>query len=563
MDYCRSQPGLVLLPLEHLTTTGCDPKLARWLEDDCNWSRERIALVDQALSLYWSRSSSLAEQTEFWPAPRLRNLGVVTDNQFLRPYAQVLNTSTSTLYECDLDPAISNADFVAYLFVLGDWMALTGEVTQAALRSAAWWFDAGEPGKLAFAQAAADSRRPDAAMLQSTALSLPWMEQLLHRDLSGELASSGGLPVPADDFREVPGTGLYVPKTIEKEPVGLVNDCRQAAKSAVDGFRQAWNRNDRGTVSGFCQWLEASRPTVVIDAAPGELLWDCREPGDADALATALEKADQVAVDAIREDIVLIDAHSRTFMAALQNPEELPHPNGDLAEGGYSYMHGQRRVICYSLFEKGMERLAGPPLPYARLMLGARTWHEWGHLADEAGAIDPGLHSDELAEDQRTLATCLSRIVAECDAPRAEAACANLEELTRGADIGEALSNILFSRLPDYHANLLARRFMSDAEAQTYARHNIRTLKREYPSTKLWSMLLRYLYEYQYLLPQLGLIRIDDPYRYFVQSTGFDSDVIAPGVVSEEAFLNASAALAKLCGRAQIRSGFFLGTRES
>lgn len=70
-----------------------------------------------------------------------------------------------------------------------------------------------------------------------------------------------------------------------------------------------------------------------------------------------------------------------------------------------------------------------------------------------------------------------------------------------------ALTRLLLTRMPDYQANLIARRFLSVAEHETYVRHNVRTLRAQYPPARLWRMLIRYLYEYQYL----GFSAVGDP----------------------------------------------------
>lgn len=554
---CRSQPGFTLLPLEHLAPQGCDAALATWLRDECKWSQAQLDLVSAGLALYWERATELAEQTPTWPSPRIRNLGVVTQPELLRPFAQVLNTSTWTLYATDLQPEHSNPELIAYLLALGDWMAMTGEVTQAPLRSAAWWITATPAAKADLARAASSGTSPDAASLIATAEALSWIDELQHRDLTPALKNGNGTPEPASEFREVPGTGLFVPLALAEKPVAWVGACRQSAIIAVESFRNAWPRASGSSVKQFCQWIEAERPTVVLHGNEREVIWDCREAADCDALASVLSKADEIALQSIRSDVQLIDEHSKRFLAALTEPDELARPEGTLAEGGYSYMHEQRRVVCYNLFEVGMERLTGPPLPFESEMLGARTWHEWAHLGDESGWIDSGVHCDDAMQERAALEEALQRIVDRCpEAPR-KAAEDNLAELVRTEGIGVGLAKVLFSRLPDYRANRLARLFMSDVEAETYARHNIRTLRREYPSTKMWSALLRYLYEYQYLLPDLRLIEVADPYRYFTLSTGFGRDFIERGILNRDGFLETAELLGRLCARTQVRSDYF------
>jgi hypothetical protein len=61
-------------------------------------------------------------------------------------------------------------------------------------------------------------------------------------------------------------------------------------------------------------------------------------------------------------------------------------------------------------------------------------------------------------------------------------------------------------------------------------------------------MLVRYLYEYQYLRPALGLTAIDDPRGYFVDSTWFGADFFASGILEERRFDVLADAVGRLCG---------------
>jgi hypothetical protein len=74
--------------------------------------------------------------------------------------------------------------------------------------------------------------------------------------------------------------------------------------------------------------------------------------------------------------------------------------------------------------------------------------------------------------------------------------------------------------MPDYRANLVARELLTQAERETYVRHNIRSLRDEYPPPLLWRMLIRYLFEYQYLGRALGMTRIANARDYFSPARG-------------------------------------------
>jgi len=85
--------------------------------------------------------------------------------------------------------------------------------------------------------------------------------------------------------------------------------------------------------------------------------------------------------------------------------------------------------------------------------------------------------------------------------------------------------------MPDYRANLVARAFMTEAEREVYVRHNVRTLRGEYPAPLLWRMLVRYLFEYQYLGRALGFTRVEDPRSFFLSCTWFADDFLSTGVL--------------------------------
>src|SRR5690348_18358456 len=119
-----------------------------------------------------------------WPPPRLRHVAIVTgDPRGVRPYVQLLNTSAWLLYACDLDPDSSHPEFVAYLLAHGDRVAFTGEVTTAAVQTAAWWFERGDTDCAAFVAAAKRSPRPDAGAFRALADALPWLRELRHETL--------------------------------------------------------------------------------------------------------------------------------------------------------------------------------------------------------------------------------------------------------------------------------------------------------------------------------------------------------------------------------------------
>jgi len=503
------------------------------------WSRERVAAFDRAFALYWSRSSELARRVRSWPAPRRRHVGIVSEPYAVRPYVQLLNTSAWMLYASDFDPDVSHPELAAYLLVHGDHIAVTGEVTTAAVHAAAWWLERTDEECEAFRVAATRSPRPDAAAFRALAAATGWLRELRHETLRPLVVVS--------PHRSIPRTGLLVPKHLEAEPPALVAKWTAAARDALAGFHRTWRRRDPEAVRALCDWLATEAPPLLVTARGGRTLWDADAPAEIAPLAAVLADADAVAVDAIAADLRLVERHTRTFFGALVDPSALPSPAPNTEQRGLSYLHAERRLIAYNLHEPGMERLVGPPLPYERDMLGARTAHEWAHLADAAGWVPRTVTPERFAELRTALATLLDRAIATAPARVREQTRDDVGELSRDASPGTVLARILLTRMPDYRANLVARRFMSEPERETYVRHNVRALRAEYPPPALWRMLVRHLYEYQYLGPGLGSRAIADPRAYLVHSTWFDADFIASGVLDEAQFDALADAVARLC----------------
>src|SRR5262249_38901430 len=151
LDYSFADPRLVLVPIEHLSATGVSREFAAALAARRGWDDARIGVLGAPLAVYLLRRHGLGRRPPFLAPPALGHIAVAPEALTVHPYAQLLNTSAWTLYDCDLDPAASHPEFVAYLLAHGDRMTLSGEVTMAALHNAAWWLErnAGERERFA------------------------------------------------------------------------------------------------------------------------------------------------------------------------------------------------------------------------------------------------------------------------------------------------------------------------------------------------------------------------------------------------------------------------------
>ncbi len=523
-EYYLADPRLVLVPIEHLTPSGMSTELAALLTTRAGWSAARLELFDRAFALYWSRATALAGRTRTWVPPRLRHVAIVADPAAVRPYVQLLNTSAWMLYASDFDPAGSNPEFAAYLLAHGDRMALSGEVTLVALHNAAWWFERSEEECAEFAAAAERSPRPDAGGFRALAAALPWLRRLRHETLDP--------PLVVSPHRAIPGTGLLVPKALEHEPRALVDAWTDAARRALEGYRSAWQATPSAAIAELADWLALDAPPLLITAGRARIVWDPEHPDRLGSLRSALKRADAAALEAIAADLRVVARHTRAFHASLVAPEALPAPAPGTEQSGYSFLHRERARIAYDLDEPGMERLRGPALPYARAMLGARTVHEWAHLAVDAGWVPRAASEDELGARRRRLADGLAAVIAGLPAGVRTMTARDLADVGAGGAPADGLAELFLARMSDYQSNLLARRFLEPIEMETYVRHNVRTLRPFYAPPQLLRMLIRYLFEYQYL----ALSAVPDRRAYFLRSTWFDADFITTGVLSLDRF---------------------------
>jgi len=527
-DYYVHDPRVVLIPIEHLSPAGVSAELIDFLSRSDRISAASLDLFQAAFVLYWQRCAALAQRTRTWPAPRLRHAAIVATPDDVRPYAQMLNTSAWTLYAADLDPAASHAELVAYLLALGDRMAVTGEVTMASVHCAPWWFERGDDECAAFTAAARRSIRPDADGLRAVADAVPWLRRLRHE----ALRPPPRIVIPGrgeERHRPIPASGLLVPQALEREPPALVERWTRVATRAVARHHECWRAPDRAALDALLRWLESEAPPLVVTGRREAVLWQPEYPDRVGALRQEMRSASGAGVREVHADLRLVAERTRAFLAALAAPEDLPQPSGEPEQRGYAYLRRDGRRVAYNLHEPGIERLRGPALPYARAMLGARVAHEWCHLAVDAGWV-PAASEERLAAALAHLGDRLDEAIVAAPASARAAAAADLQSL--GDRPGHALAAVILPRFDDFRANLLAARFVTRAEQETYVRQNVRTLRGEYEAGQLFRMLARYLYEYQYL--RFSLVR--DRRTFFLRSTWFDDDFLRTGILAEQRF---------------------------
>jgi hypothetical protein len=114
--------------------------------------------------------------------------------------------------------------------------------------------------------------------------------------------------------------------------------------------------------------------------------------------------------------------------------------------------------------------------------------------------------------------------------------------------LGAGLLQIPLVRMADYQANLLARRYLSRAELETYIRNNVYCLRWTSPPAAFLQRLVRSVFEAQYL--ELSLVA--DRRRYLLSSTWFDQDYLHSGTISESQLEELLSLVQRLCAAQEV-----------
>lgn len=545
-DYFFLDPRVILVPAEHLSERGVDASFGAALRDRAGWGDAQLRLLNEGFTLFWSRAATLAERLSHLRAPLRRSVAVLRAGSLVRPYAPILNRSTWTVHEEDLDPARSHPELLAYALLHADRAAELGEVTRPALDLAPYWLLRSEPECNAFVDAARRSAGPERDVFRLIADALPWIRELRHESLR---------PPRLGRHRKIPGTGVLVPQRHETRPPELVQHCRAIAHERLARHHAAIAGSGETAKARLLEWLRTSAPPLLVTSSRDTVVWEPDSAAETRGLERALAGVPAAAIDSIQADLERIASHTQCFQEALADPDSLARTSPEAEQRGYAFLHRERGCIAYDLLEPEIERLRSPALPYAREMLGARTWHEWAHLADDAGYVIRTVDERRWQTLAEGFGALLDRAVDRAARAIRSATAADLEALAGEGSPGQRLGRLFLTRLPDYRANLLACRFMSEAERETYVRQNVRPLHREYGSAQSWRLLVRLLYEAQYL----RFSEMDAPAEYLREAV-LRHDVLDAGLVEQASWEELYAAAGALCeahtiDAARFRSG--------
>ena len=561
IDFCCGQKGLVLLPAELLSAEGMQTQLrdlllsqpisgvdnlGRSWQLDTQW----LDRLDESLRCYWQRAAELYKAApQYWFPPRMQHLAIVTDAPRVRPFFQPLHQSSWLLYASDFDPRYSNVEFAVYQMLLAERMGLLQQVIPAVGANLSYWLLRSDEESQQFQEACQHNPRPDIHSAQAVAKALPWLRQLNHPQLRPIQSATMG------EYGEIPGTGLLMPRRRAVDLDRLVQSCTRSVQGVAQRFFSTQAKRTQDHSVDLCQWLQHQRPRLLITNAQGAIVWDFQQPQECAALKPLLRDVGDRVAASLKADWAIIGTRSEAFIESLMDEYSLPPPKPHFADqNGLSYMHLQRRELAYNLQESGMQRLREPTPPYERWMLAARTIHEWGHLCVEQGWVPMTLAAEDYQQRLVDFERCIAQILAETPQRVLRGTETSLAQLRKnGENNAQALLRMSLKRMEDFQANLVAARYLSTVEMETYVRNNHRSHVQEYKNGAIFQRLMRYAYEYQYLRFSI----MDNPMDFVLKTTWIQEQYIDTGLLSAQRLHELFTKFAAICDAYQVDERFF------
>lgn len=529
-----AQPELFMIPVEHIDRTGMSDAFAGELARRGHGPGLRETF-DAALRLLWPALERLAKSLpDTFVPPRATNVFVLREGAPWPPYFRPFEGMSAVIYECDLDPERSGPELAALQLLLSERLGQTRRAGAALREALPFLLSLDDAAAERLARAARRSTRPDAAPLAQLAELLPSIRAGARCD---GLHSLDPLP---EGFARVKGTPLAIERSLAPALQGLMRQFDAVALELTEGHaaRQRVRSHD-APEQRLVDSLASDPPEVLVVDRAGSLLWDPREASDTARLCAALSGAGERPLASLLADLRLVAAVTRCFFERVTGARELPVPSDSLEEAGGVYVQQERKLIAYALEQPSFAPLSEEAPPYHRLLLAARTVHEWGHLAVEGGVVPvPPAKRGAFDAACSALGDTFARIVNALPAHASDDA---EQELRAMRDEGTRLADLPFSRLEDYRANLLMKRLMPDEVLQAYVRANVRSLAAE--PVGMLRKLARYAYEAQYL----WLAEVDDPWAYVEKGTYFCEEYIDSGLVSRSLVEELFARVRSIC----------------
>lgn len=549
--FCFAHSELFVIPVDELDETGISGRFAEVITRERSLGAGLIELFNRAYAAYWKRAGELYQRApDAWFPPRLQNLCIATDPAAARPYHQPFYKASWLLYASDFDPDVSGLEFATYQLLHAERLGTSGDIAKAIIGAMSYWLVRSEAEVDSFCRDARRATRPDAEVFERLADALPWVRRLYHPSLRPPPDT------PNEVIHPVKEAAILVPESVRASLQALVPPLREATARVLREHAEATMRmrTPRGTstqADEIGEWLRERRPPIVIEDGEGWTLWDRATPDDLQDLRRSLEGTRDPIAESLRADLQVVAHYTERFLESLRWPDRLPRSTDEVDRQGGVYLQDERRLIVYCLTQPGLDARTEVAPAYHRMLLAARTIHEWGHLAEAAGWIAvPESRRDEWRQAQEEVATAVEILLAATPPPFQQGARSEAGALMQTP--GRLLTERVLSRMSDYLSNLLAKRYLDPIELEAYVRANVHAHFDE-GLTPL-QLLGRHAYEYQYL--RLGITL--DPMRYFLESTWFGTYFVDTGVIVREHLMGLFDAVGRLCDCYEIDDAAFV-----
>jgi hypothetical protein len=532
-----AHPGLYVVPVEELRRDGVTPEYEAVLLEERGTA---LPLLAPAMQRYWDRLEWMWARTQrSWFPPRFQNLCLVADPILERPYWQPFAGSSWLLYESDFEPATSSVELATFLMVLAERLGIANNMKAGVLQCISW-FLLRTPEELDdFREGARRCTRPDAEAYRALADALPWILEIYH------VKFRPPFDLDAPRLHPLRGMEMLVPVSRTADLERLVNTFETVGARVIESYRQAQAAptKHRDPIGLLVDFLRERKPRVIVVDRDRDEVWDPDHPDAMARLRPALDGLTERSAESLCADLDLVDRTTQRFFAAVNDRDALPTHGEEVEQEGGAYLHASRGLMVYALAQPGLDTLREQAPPYHRLLLAARTMHEWGHVATDAGlvAFDESQHAARTAALDEA-GEIYDAIIARATPAQIEGLADELARRPGGHSLGRALAEVQLGRMGDYMANLISRALLPIEPMEAYVRANIRSLARQ--PTSLVRRLARHSYEYQYL----SLSRMRDPEAYFLGSTWFGESYVRSNICTLDEARRLFAAMARVCG---------------
>lgn len=545
LDYALLHDQLLVLAPEQLSSSGLSKAMRRELLDRRIFDSAWLDTFDRCFAAAWERLEELHRQMpREWFPPRLQHVCVVRrgpGHAPVRPYFEPFHRMAWLVEESDFDLERSSIELAVAQLLLVARMGVLQQVAPAYVHNLSYWMLRSEEETRDFRLGCSRSPRPDAQAAAAFAELASLRGSFFHSEHRPPQVD------PGERMLRVPETGLVVPESLYPKLQAGAQRCAAVVQSVAKDYYAQFGQPDPAAAQGLARWLVAERPRVVVTGGrDGRVLWSFDSEIGVDEVRESLGPLSRLGAQSVRDDLEVCGRVSAAFVASLADSDALPAPDEEHADqDGLSYMHLEAREVAYNLDEKGMRRRLEPAPPYERLMLAARTAHEWAHLATEAGWVSvPEDRQGDFDGAYDELVRAFESVLAEASAELRHFAAASFAgaDPCRSEGVPEAareLARFALGRVEDFQSNLLARRYLTDHEMETYVRNNLRAHSGEFRPEQGFHLLARYLYELQYL----RFSSIAHPWRYLVSTTWLRQELIDTGFATEKAARKVAAAL--------------------